>query len=319
MKSKSWVFTIIILFMSLTIIFSYFINKNYYGLKGNELYTYQKRDWIRNGNFVKKVGYENIVVLGNSTTTCGFLPNIFDNISKNTNTINLSIPSHGANRQVYVLQDFINHNYVPDTIFWNLTGASELNHTLNGGFIESIKLYNKTNNYEFILGRFFPSLNRRIILSAIKQIYYNKKIDQKRLESMRKERGSFYWGDWHNSLGKNYTSLKFDDNKMSNIFKKTEEKNKNALLDFLEITKKYNIKVILIMPAKIVKFNKPFKDVPPLLKMILQDFKNVTLSVNWNKAYFPSELFNDPGHLNYRGAIEYTKFVQLDHKLALKK
>ena len=80
MSYKYWLknvsFVIICLFILFQILLSF---KPYLGTNKTEEYVYYKRDWIRSNIGEKVKNKENIVVLGDSTITSGFLPNIFDN------------------------------------------------------------------------------------------------------------------------------------------------------------------------------------------------------------------------------------------------
>ena len=101
MSYKYWLknvsFVIICLFILFQILLSF---KPYLGTNKTEEYVYYKRDWIRSNIGEKVKNKENIVVLGDSTITSGFLPNIFDNESSFTNTINLSIVDSDAQKHI---------------------------------------------------------------------------------------------------------------------------------------------------------------------------------------------------------------------------
>lgn len=111
------------------------------GLNCTEQMVHFKRDWIRNSeNFYKDSLKTNILILGDSTTTSGVLPNVFND--EKFNVYNLSIVSHDIIKLKFILKDFIKNNFTPDYIIFNISNKRKYSQALNSSFDEALYFYN---------------------------------------------------------------------------------------------------------------------------------------------------------------------------------
>jgi len=215
MSYKYWLknvsFVIICLFILFQILLSF---KPYLGTNKTEEYVYYKRDWIRSNIGEKVKNKENIVVLGDSTITSGFLPNIFDNESSFTNTINLSIVDSDAQKHIYFLKDFIKYNYTPDVIIWNPTVPRSLEYYLNANKNEVFDYYSITDNIQFLLDYYLPALNSEKIKNIFLSVFKNREEMDNVIKDLEKERGTYYWnGNKNQSVGKNFIDNDYNSSK----------------------------------------------------------------------------------------------------------
>ncbi len=277
------------------------------GTNETEEYVYYKRDWIRSKIGEKINNKLNIVVLGDSTTTSAFLPNIFDKESSFTNTINLSIVSSDALKHRYFLKDFIKYNYIPDVVIWYPTTPRNLEHYLNANKNEILENYRITNNIQFISDYYLPALNVEKINNIFLSIFKDRQKIDSVINDLKKERGTYYWnGDKYESVGKNFNNKIFNPSKFPELIG-TNKEYKKHLFSFLNLTNQLNIKVFIISPPMINGSSLPQIKTPDAYKELKSKYDNVYLSDILMSTYYPSELFFNRGHMNYIGAEIYTK------------
>ena len=308
MSYKYWLknvsFVIICLFILFQILLSF---KPYLGTNKTEEYVYYKRDWIRSNIGEKVKNKENIVVLGDSTITSGFLPNIFDNESSFTNTINLSIVDSDAQKHIYFLKDFIKYNYTPDVIIWNPTVPRSLEYYLNANKNEVFDYYSITDNIQFLLDYYLPALNSEKIKNIFLSVFKNREEMDNVIKDLEKERGTYYWnGNKNQSVGKNFIDNDYNSSKSPKLVG-TNSEYKKYLFSFLDLAHQLKIKVFIISPPMMDESSLPLKKIPDIYREMERKYDNVYLSNILTSTYYPSELFFNRGHMNYNGATIYTK------------
>ena len=94
------------------------------------------------------------------------------------------------------------------------------------------------------------------------------------------------------------------------IMKKNKQEKVPVFFDaFFGLMKRHNIKVVLI-PAYVLDIFQGEDCMPDFWRMAMEKYDNVfTLENMTGSQKYSFEYFSDPGHLNRRGAIQYTKHI----------
>lgn len=89
-----------------------------------------------------------------------------------------------------------------------------------------------------------------------------------------------------------------------------DPKSEPYIYDFLKLTQKYNIKVMLVQLYCLNNKFMQYTDVPTLYKTILENYNNVYMAKNGYKLkFYDNSMFCDPTHLNNKGAKLFTKQI----------
>jgi len=298
-------------FVLISATFSVLLAENFpfYTSTGTERLLLVKRDWI-NSEIIKKDNNKKIIVaVGASKIATGFLPNFFGNDTYEV--FNLSVTGFDATRQLFLLKDFIKSNGKPDFIIWNPSYKREIKHSLLASDEELDYLYKKTGDINFLIDKHFPYLPSKIRLNAffknhvLKQYYDQEEI----IENMILDRGTYYFkGDKYESIGKNYSNAFYDLNK-EHALPKVGSDYFLSVKEFIQFCASLDINIFVVTPPLINDSRKPGFANRGFYEYIENNFSNVKISDIAGHTFYDSELSFDGGHLNYNGAILYTKDI----------
>ena len=288
-----------------------------------DLLISEKRDWIRDGGIsddqidTKK----KIVVFGDSRIACGFSPTVFDSLSsEKTFTVNLAQMYSDARRYYFILDDFINNNYVPDYVVLHPSYKRYYKRAHNGSLKEIIyySFYASDRNVSIGVNYIFPVTN--ITFNRILRFFEYYCIDKSKYKNknnlvtdMINQRGNYFWENKYKRLTKN---PKIEAIKIEDVTIDPHGEYMEDIDMFLNLAKEHDIKVIVkAEPHKSDKIV-PWASEPEFFNIVAEKYENVIFSSS-KKNLYKIEKFFAGSHLNYYGARCYTTdlFQEIKHLL----
>lgn len=294
---------------------------------GASIICEQKREMVRKRVLAPKKGGENVLVMGNSSILAAFVPAVFDSLLQyHYYSINLGLPAAPLVMNYFTLQDYLNNNDAPDYILLNLNIYNE---KWYGGFpkyglqgvsslAEIYSYYTNLSDKKIVRNFFFPC---NIYLKPIVKYCYNsifnrndflatRQKNRTIIEKMGNNRGYYFIRE--QAL---FPDEKLPDNFHEGLHPELEMVIGDPFQDpyvqkFFDLAKEQKIKVLLIhSPFRFGRL-KQFSSLPDYYEAVLAKYDNVFVAKNgWKFKYYQNSFFSDQVHMNFEGAVKYTKDI----------
>jgi len=294
---------------------------------GASIVCEQKRIAIRENKWEIPDGKKTVLYFGASDVLSALVPEVFDSTLNNkTYSLNLALPALPIGPYYHALLDYLENNDPPDYIIMTYHVANEpvllFDSYANQGIdfpgeVVSYFLYHNGSKNQTINYLLPCHVYRKPMFKFLyNSVAYPSDIEEKRkqnnaiIRKMIEDRGYYFIKE----------QSRFPEGKLPADYKeksdcpeyemKIYEPDGDVFVEkFFNLTKKHNVKVLLIShPARKGKY-KQFDELPKVLKELSAKYDHIYFSRNWELPFYENRYFSDPLHLNEKGAMRFTKDI----------
>jgi hypothetical protein len=295
---------------------------------GASIICEQKRLFVRNEVFTHTPNKQNVLYFGASDILAGLIPSVFDSVLANeTSSLNLSLPALPIGPAYHTLLEYLERNPTPDYIILALHIDGEPGGLHNTYGNQGINFPSEFFNYlryrddrNQIINYLLPShvYSNFIFQYAYDGIFnrenieYLKERNQGHVDKMKEQLGYYFIMEQstfpEGRLPVDYVAPGDCDTCQKEFLPVESD---YFIRQFFNLTADLNIPVLLIETPTRAGSYAQYNDVPPTIAQIESEYENVVYNkdAGWKLKFYDNKYFADQWHLNYDGAVMYTKDV----------